>query len=183
MLATTGQKPRSESTPQTSPPAPTTDRREPSTDFRNHRVFAGRLQKADKILLFEGLPHQLFAAELLEQELRTKKTVNVHAFPFYEEPLELKQADATELTLVFRDRKSFKSYHGLKACGGFHPDYCVEWHIGQEIDRALICFGCHEVMLFGSGSELYCDMADKASERLWGLLEPYHKNRPGPRRH
>lgn len=181
----TDQKPPSEPTPETSPPTIPTQRREPSTKFANFRIIAAWIQKADKVRLFEGLPHQEFAAKLLEQELKTKKTVNFQGFPFYEELLELKEADAKELTLFFRDRKSFKPYWGPKGCGGFHPDYCVEWQVGQESCRALICFGCGETMLFGPNIEIYCDIAEKngAQGLLWKLLEPYQKNRPGPRVH
>lgn len=149
----------------------------------NLSAFVAKLQKIDSLRLFEGLPHQMFASQLHQQELRTKKTVSLHAFPFYEEILELREADAAQLTLIFRDRKSFKPFSGPKACGGFHPDYCLEWHGSQEIYQALVCFGCHEVMLFGPDVELYCEIGDKTWSLLWTLLEPYNKNRPGPRLH
>ncbi|HET8670037.1 MAG TPA: hypothetical protein VFM05_05250 [Candidatus Saccharimonadales bacterium] len=179
----TDQKQTAGMIPEPSPPRSPTEHKQPSTKFRNHRVFAARLQKIDLLHLFEGLPHQMFALQLHEQELRTKKTVSFHGFPFYEETLELKEADAAELTLFFRDSKSFKPYWGPKACGGFHPDYCLEWHVGKEIYQALVCYGCHEVMFYGPDVELYCDIGDKAWGQLWKLLEPYNKNRPGPRLH
>jgi hypothetical protein len=183
--ATTEQKPTSETRAQPNPTAASTERREPSANFTNHRVFAARLQKVDQVRLFEGLPHQEFALELFEQELRTKKTVTFYGFLFYEEPVELKKADVTVLTRFFRNPKSFKRYWGPKACGGFHPDYGIEWQVAQEIYHALICFTCGETRLFGPKLELYCDIAEKngAASLLWNLLEPYHHNRPGPRRH
>lgn len=181
--ATTDRKLTPEPTPEPSSPVTLNEPREPSTKFTNLRLFVAKLQRVELLRLFEGLPHQMFALQLYQQELQTKKTVNFHGFPFYEETLAPTDAHSTGLTNFFRDRKSFKPYWGPKMCGGFHPDYCLEWHVGEEIIRALVCFTCHEVMLFGPNLELYCDIADKAWGMLWELLEPYHKNRPGPRMH
>ena len=181
--ATSNQNQSAEPTPELSPAPSPEQSKTPGTEFMNFSAFAAKLQKIDSVRLFEGLPHQMFASRLHEEELRTKKTVRLHRFPFYEETLELKEADAAELTLIFRNRKSFRPFSGPKACGGFHPDYGLEWNGGQEIYQALVCFGCHEVMLFGPDVELYCEIGDKAWAVLWKLLEPYHKNRPGPRLH
>jgi hypothetical protein len=118
--ATSDQKQIPEPTPEANPPTTLTAQRQPNTNFKNHELFAAKLQKIAFLRLFEGLPHQMFALQLHQQELQTKKTVSFHGFPFYEETLELKESDSTDLTLFFRNRKSFKPYGGLKACGGFH---------------------------------------------------------------
>jgi hypothetical protein len=67
---------------------------------------------------------------------------------------------------------------GEKKCGGFHPDYAVEWSVGRDRYRALICFGCEEVKLFGPALESRNDLDRTAYKRLEELLKPYQKNRP-----
>ena len=46
----------------------------------------GRSQGA---CLLEGLPHQYFERDLLEEERQSKKVRQVGGFPFYQEPLML----------------------------------------------------------------------------------------------
>ncbi len=153
------------------------DRKETSTNFKNHKLLAASVRKADKVTLYEGLPHQLFHSEVFEEELKTKQTVRLHNFAFYAEPLDLKETDAKKLTDLYSDPKSFRPFLGYKACGGFHPDYCIEWHVGKSIYRALICFGCHEMKSFGPEAELYCDIDDKAYKQLQETLIAYGRNR------
>lgn len=154
--------------------------RETDMNFGNYTPLAAAVAKADQVTLYEGLPHPMFEKKLLDEELKNRKTVQHHGFPFYVEPLPLKERDAKELTKLFTDAKSFARFSGYKLCGGFHPDYCIEWHVGNEVYRCLVCFGCHEIKVFGSKSELYCDIANQAYSRFKELLEPYRKNRPKP---
>ena len=90
----------------------------------------------------------------------------------------LKEEDKKKLTTLFIDEKSVKKFSGPKRCGGFHPDFCVEWHVGKDVYRAHICFGCHEMMVYGPKSDLYCDIAEPAYKELDALLKTYRKNRP-----
>lgn len=139
-------------------PLPAQDRGETDTNFANHKPLAEAVARAERVVLYEGLPHQFFERDLLACELATKKTVRLHGFPFYAEVLPLKEADAKELTRLFTDVRSFQPFSGYKKCGGFHPDYAIEWHVGKEIYRCLVCFGCQEIKAFGPTKELYCDI-------------------------
>ena len=87
-------------------------------------------------------------------------------------------SDAEQFTALFSAKGSFKRYRGQKACGGYHPDYCVEWKQGEAATRALICLECLEVKFFGPRSDLYCDLSPEAGQRLAQWLGPYQKNRP-----
>jgi hypothetical protein len=158
----------------------TDDRRETSTNFDNYKPLAAAVAEADKVVLYEGLPHQAFERNLLDEELKTKKTVQHDGFPFYAEALQLKEADAKELTRLFTDASSFQPFTGHKKCGGFHPDYCIEWHVGPEVYRCLVCFGCHEVKVFGPKAGLYCDIRNQAYDKFKEVLQPYRKQRPEP---
>jgi hypothetical protein len=52
--------------------------------------FTQAVRQADKVVLYEGLPHQMFESRALEQERRTKAVQDLNGYPFYQEPLTLK---------------------------------------------------------------------------------------------
>lgn len=138
--------------------------------------------KADKIVLLEGLPHQMWESKLLEQELRIRETIKLHDFSFYLEPLSLTRSDAEKLMVLFYSAESFskkaEGSKGKKFCGGFHPDYDLEFRVGAETYHALLCLGCAEIKIFGSAVSTYCDISHDAHAKFKSILEPYRKNRP-----
>jgi hypothetical protein len=145
----------------------------------NHETLAASVQNAKEVILYEGLPHQISEKKLLDAEVRSKKTVRYHDFLFYQERLQLKEEDAKQLTTLFCSSASFRQHEGGKKCGGFHPDFCIEWRAGGEVFQALICLGCHEMKAFGPSAELYCDISRSAYDNFKGILRPYRQNRPG----
>jgi hypothetical protein len=151
---------------------------EPSKDFSRYEGLASGIRAADGVLLYEGLPHQYFESIALEKELRDRPYVRLHRFPFYKERLTLSDGDGQKLTDLFCSPGTFRPRgEGMKACGGFHPDYCIEWHVDGEVYQVLVCLGCCEVKCYGPGGiDLYCDIKDMASFEK--LLRPYRKNRP-----
>lgn len=155
--------------------------REVSTDFGNYKPLAAIVAKADKVVVYEGLPHQAWEGDLLEEELKAKETVKLHEFPFYAAPVKLKAGDTQALTKLFTAEDSLVKFGGEKLCGGFHPDYCIEWHIGKDIVRCLVCFGCHEVKVYGPKSSLRCDIKDAAYKKFETILKAYRQQRPMPK--
>jgi hypothetical protein len=143
--------------------------------------FSAAIRGADTVVLLEGLPHQTWERELLEQERKSKPVQELHGYPFYKEPLDLRPEDAKRLTQVLADPSHLKPVEGQKLCGGFHPDYTVEWHHGSDTFHALVCLGCDEVKLFGPEIDLYDDLSQSAAKELETLLGGYHKNRPAPK--
>lgn len=135
------------------------------------------IKSSDSLTLYEGLPHQFYEPEALEQE-KKKPTVQLAGFPFYREPLELKEADRHALKDLIGDPGSLKAYSGEKKCGGFHPDYAVEWTEAGKSFRYLICFGCSEARVITPAGDSVYDITPRASVRLKELLAPYRKNRP-----
>lgn len=146
-------------------------------DFRNLKSCVTAAAAANTVLLLEGLPHQEAEKELLAEELKSKKTIRLHRFPFYDERLDLTNEDSDALQSLLADAKSFQEFQG-KFCGGFHPDYAVQFKVGREQWNVLICLGCHEVQFLGPKVVLHCDLTDDAFEQLSKTLERYHKNRP-----
>ena len=71
---------------------------------------------------------------------------------------------------------------GMKLCGGYHPDYAIRWidSTGESFE-ALVCFGCHEIKLYGDGMQLYADLGKETFERLKTTLSRYGENRPTPK--
>lgn len=136
------------------------------------------IQRASALTLYEGLPHQMWEAEELKKELATKKTVRFHDFPFFKQPLVVHGSNIEPLRKLCADAQSYMSYGGPKACGGYHPDYCLAWKDGKAVYALLICFGCHEMKLFGPKSELLVDIRDPAYRRFEAALKQHRKQRP-----
>ena len=155
-------------------------RAEPLTeqDLKLFTPISEAIGRASNLTLFEGLPHQAHEADELKHELATKKTIRLHRFPFYEQPLAV-GADAVEvLRHLSASAKSYQTYGGPKLCGGFHPDYCLAWQDGKTTYHLLICFGCHEMKLYGPGTELLVDLYDDAHRTFKSTLKPYRAQRP-----
>ncbi len=158
--------------------------------------LAAQIKQAQSVVLYEGLPHQIFEKDSLDRELDTKQTVEIHQYPFYREPLPLTKEDATTLITLFCDGKTIKpdsAYVSMgyrtqnpdgsfttagRACGGFHPDYCIEWHVNGKQFYMQVCFGCCMVKIFGPEGALRCDIDSSDDGPLGKVLRHYHKNRP-----
>ena len=141
-------------------------------------AFAVAIANADEVVLLEGLPHGMFEHELLETERRSKPVRESHGHPFYEPPLVPTADDARRLTQLLSDPATLERVFLEKKCGGFHPDYAVEWVRGGERYQAQICFGCGEVKLFGPGIGGRYELSDGAVAELEVMLARYRKNRP-----
>ena len=150
--------------------------RKTDTKFDNLPILISGIREHGELLLYEGLPHDFWEAELLQSELRRKKTLRLYGYPFYEELLSLEKEDAEKLTTLFSDEKNFSRYRGAKECGGYHPDYCAEWKTAEGPISALICLGCDEVKMYGPQCELHCDFPEAGA--LSQLFTVYRKNRP-----
>ena len=136
------------------------------------------IRRASSLTLFEGLPHPMWESDRLENERATKKTILIHDFPFYARPLALAAEEVEPLRKLSSAAGSYASYMGEKACGGYHPDYCLTWHDGTASYDLMICFGCAEMKLYGPGNYLIVDLNDEAFETL---LKKHRDQRPGPK--
>jgi hypothetical protein len=149
-----------------------------ATDLAAHKPIAAIIAKADKVVLYEGLPHPMWETDTLAAEKKNKKTVEMKLFHFYADPIELKKDDAKEFAKLFSDPASLKEYTVGKRCGGFHPDWCIEWQAGDEKVQCQVCFGCNEVKLFSGKKSLHADATTKVMEKLEPALMKYQKQRP-----
>ena len=144
---------------------------------KQHKQFVAAINKADKTALLEGLPSE-WEHGLLAEELKTKKTVKHFKYPFYSNPLPLTEKDKKALLALAVAKNSLPELLEEHLCGGFHPDYCIEWHVGKDIYYCLICFGCHEAELYGPKIVLHCDLPDAAYDSFKKILMQYRRERP-----
>lgn len=145
--------------------------------FAHYADFAAKIAKCDAIRLFEGLPHPHYDRDLLAGELESKETIEIGGFPFYSAPILLAADDAKRLKDLYLDSNSFAPFGGAKDCGGYHPDYCIEWSDGNLRVYVQICFGCYEMKTIVNGAELHCDIRN-ARDEFSSILLKYHKQRP-----
>jgi hypothetical protein len=138
------------------------------------------IKDADWITLYEGLPHKMYEPDVLKSELNSKPTVQMHGFAFYRDPLVLKDGDGEKLRNILGDPGTFTPFEEEKKCGGYHPDYAVEWSSRGRVYICLICFGCGEAKVYGRGGEQHFDVREAPEESLKAILCPYRKNRPRP---
>jgi len=155
----------------------------PATDTSFDRladILTG-ISSAGEVLFYEGLPSEFWEPELRARELKGKETIRLHGYAVYDEAQQLPAEDAEPLTAIFSARESFAPYRGRKSCGGFQPEFCLEWRAGDASTQALISLECGEVKLYGPRGELYCDLASEVVLKLKPRLIPYQRNSPDNR--
>ena len=160
-----------------------TDDREFNGDTQEHfnqniGPLVDGIAKANVVSVYEGIARQLTEQEEIERGLIHRKTVMRHGFSFYEAAIPAVETDAAKLTALFSGTKTLSKYTGPQFCGGFHPDWCVEFNAGDDIYRVLICFGCREARLYGPTNEVFTDFETATYNDLIDILEPLPRERP-----
>ena len=70
-------------------------------------------------MLYRGLPSEFWEPELRAQELIKTKTIKLHGYPFYEEPIPIQGADAEPIDDVALLQETFRRYDEKKRCSGY----------------------------------------------------------------
>ncbi len=132
---------------------------------------------ATSVTVYEGLPHQSFERELLTAESKRKDTEKIGSFRFYIPAVAAINPEILKRILSSSD--TIQVYGGPKFCGGFHPDYAVQWS-SEDGSRfyAQICFGCHEIIYSDGKNEYKYDFESEPFEKLKKELAPYAEKRP-----
>ncbi len=141
--------------------------------------FAAVAGKSDQVLLWEGLPSDLKKLSSGQQKA-AKISFKIGDQAFYAQAIPLTDAEASEVTdAVLKHRENFRSWSGVKFCGGFHADYAVEWRSkGVTQAQALFCFSCGEArLLVGQRVELV-DQSVVGNPRFLALFLPHRRQRP-----
>lgn len=129
------------------------------------RQFTGTIKSAKKVVVYFGTPRRSY-----RDSKPVEPTIMIHDFEFYKEPQEASREIAAKLTALVSDPASFSDYRGMKFCGGFHPDMCIEWQFEEQgqrwHQRAFACLGCHEWRLVDTLSAVHTDMTKTASDEV-----------------
>ena len=140
--------------------------------------FIDALAKAKEMTVFEGLPHPHWEPDELQTERRSKKCVNLHGYLFYDDARVAAGEDFVSLQQALSLRGGIIEWGGHKLCGGYHPDYLIRWKADDGTYDALVCFGCHEIKLFGPRDQLYADLLKPTYAQLEQSLSQFRKHRP-----
>ena len=142
-------------------------------------VFIAAIPSSAEVVVYEGLPHQMWDHDLYVIELRRPDIVWFEGYPFYEKPLAVPADERAELAAIIRRKEAHVPFAGYKLCGGYHPDYAVVWKKDGKISGgSLICFGCHEWKNFTAQGRLHEDLEPGAYAELQEILGKYTVQRP-----
>jgi len=97
----------------------------------------------------------------------------LHGFDFYTEKLTISEETVEQLSKWFSDPETFSNWSGEKKCGGFHPDYAIEWKNGSQSVLVLFCLSCHEIKAYLGGRAVRLDVNEKAYAHARKLLGGY----------
>jgi hypothetical protein len=159
----------------TSPPGPVTG----SHSFTELADLLAPIAAADEFKLYEGLPHQTMERDLFQKELARTESIERTGTRYYSEPVAVDEATSDKLRELASDARSFteRPVGVAKACGGYHPDWRLEWEDGNRIIAMELCFGCNDMKLYGDDELLIAtEIHDPRS--LESLLSPLRTNRP-----
>jgi len=138
------------------------------------------VRSADRVTLYEGLPHQDYEASLLASERATHPVLELGGFPFYERPVSWRADDTEQLATWLTDPLGITTRHaGWGSCGSFHPDYALVWDGPAGRAVALVCLTCGEVRLVGTADPagtLY--RLGRRRDEVRNVLGEYREQRP-----
>ena len=153
--------------------------------YSDARAFAAAIgpldaaiREATSLVVYEGVPRLVKDKAALEVEMGERKTFKVDGQTFFADPkAATSELAATLHAAVFAAAKPGR-VGSVKLCGGFHADYLLRWEGKTGRTDALLCFGCHEIKLFGAAGSLYGDLSAEGVKSLRSLLAPFAKERP-----
>jgi len=139
-------------------------------------ILRDTIKKTDRIFVYEGLPHQMFEAELLEKEKKRKDTTSIANYSFYAPKTQVENKALVKMKTIISDSKNYIQFTGEKRCGGFHPDYAVEWPNGEKTYAVLFCFGCDEVLVVDGKNIYRYDL--RFPDQIKKIFAAYKSKRP-----
>ncbi|MFL5330087.1 MAG: hypothetical protein ACJ8C4_14385 [Gemmataceae bacterium] len=151
----------------------------PTNIFWLGKMVLMRIPADQTPVVYEGLPHQMYENSKYGDELATKTTFRIGKYPFYAAPIKLSDNDLAVTAQIVGTATSYEPNNGFtKTCGGFHPDYAIEWVSGSRKINVSLRFGCHEAIISDGNWFVKVDLTNQAYDQLMALLRPYRVNRP-----
>ncbi len=140
--------------------------------------FLAAVKSAKSFRVYEGFAREgIPDAKRLEEIAKQKKIgKQIREFDFYVEPVKLSEADAKQLLQLLNKPSTYLDTPYRPDCGGFHPDFAIEWEVDGQLYHLLLCFGCGEVQCF-EGNHGFDGKMLTSEQQLIDLLTPYFKRR------
>jgi hypothetical protein len=148
------------------------------TELKTVDALPAILGSPNEIVLWEGMPHQFQEGQLLADELLKNKFTEIRGEKFYRAARSVEKDDVAPLMEMLSSRETHDPSILMKLCGGFHADYALQWKTPHGPVTVLVCFGCHELVMFGRNFSLQSDISQRSYGRLMERLRKYHKSRP-----
>ena len=126
--------------------------------------------------LLEGLPHHF--DRNLSTEKQRADAKEMHGYWFYTSAVAISDMHFQEISSILEADGSLQKWTGEKLCDGFHPDWLIRCSGVNGTVTYLICFGCHEAMVFADGTETRYDLSPSAYAVLEMYLKEKRINRP-----
>ena len=134
------------------------------------------IKKSDRVFIYEGLPHQGFESELFKREKQRKDIIIIGGYPFYTPKNHESMIGEAALKDIIAKTNNYTQCEGIKLCGGFHPDYAIEWANGDKNYYILFCYSCGEVLVVDDNKTYIYDF--KFTEELKAIFNEFESKRP-----
>jgi len=130
------------------------------------------LDSGAQLEIYRGIPRGKFFE--VEEALGSgndghKRYVRRYGAFFYSQAEVPERNDVEELLAMVKNPQSFRKFGGFKLCGGFHPNFAMVWTKDEITVEIHVCLTCHEIKLFRSRLEIYCEMDDDAYKQFLQL--------------
>lgn len=149
------------------------------TRFSRLPILLRRLQQAEPVVIYEGLPHQTWQSDLKRVERSLAATLS---FPggdeFYADPLPVPPADAMRIAEILLTPGTYTENKISGFCPWFNPDFAVVFGVGSDAVRITVDQLCHRVHLDGTNVWLPTRLSREAHDGVFAILELHHRHRP-----
>ncbi len=130
------------------------------------------LDAGAQLEIYRGIPRGKFSE--VEEALGSgndgdKRYIRRYGAFFYSQAEVPEGNDAKQLLALVKNPQSFRKFGGFKLCGGFHPNFALVWTKDEIAVEIHVCLTCHEIKLFQSRLEIYCEMDDDAYQQFLQL--------------
>jgi hypothetical protein len=140
-------------------------------DLKDAKLFLDVLASDRPIAIHEGTPRPGHYQD--PQTEKTRGVVSFGLFKFFKTGVA--ERDLSSLRSLLAKEGTITEWGGGKACGGFHPDFCVTWLEGRDRVVVHICLTCHEVRIEKGAASFLYDLGKESYDELKEELERFRK--------